>query len=79
MRTSKELWGGIDESSNILNGLWQEILKRHMETNHQLRYGTVLTITDEEWLRFVDENEDAFADAVSLLANEWFTDWKAEQ
>ena len=48
--------------------LYQWIEKEHMEQN------TGKTISDEEWEQFVNDCQDAFADAVSLLAIEWWSD-----
>jgi hypothetical protein len=50
------------------NALWQVITKEHMEQN------VGESITDEEWKAFIDRFQTAFAEEVSELAMEYWSD-----
>ena len=53
------------------NTLWQYLEKEHLDPENE--------ITDEQWIEFVNDYEDSFADKVSQLGNEYLAYWKAEQ
>lgn len=59
--------------NNLFDGLlYQYLHKVHME----LMLGR--KISDDTWALFLRDRQDAFADEVSELAREYFTEWIAD-
>jgi len=50
------------------HSLWQKIEKRHIEIM------TKETISDEEWITFVEQHEHAFAEEASILAETYWNE-----
>lgn len=51
-----------------MSRLWQYIEKEHIDGN----------CSDEKWERFVEENEDSFAEETSLLAQGMYRNFKEQ-
>ena len=50
------------------NTLWQYLEKEHLDPENE--------ITDEQWIQFVNDCEDSFADKVSQLGQEYLAYWR---
>ena len=50
------------------NTLWQYLEKEHLDPENE--------ITDEQWIEFVNDCEDSFADKVSQLGHEYLAYWR---
>jgi hypothetical protein len=50
------------------NTLWQYLEKEHLDPENE--------ITDEQWIQFVNDCEDSFADQVSQLGQEYLAYWR---
>jgi hypothetical protein len=55
----------------MISKLWQVIKKDHLDEDKK--------ITDDQWNEFVSMYENHFADKVSRLADEFFTEYKINQ
>jgi hypothetical protein len=55
----------------MISKLWQVIKKHHLDEDKK--------ITDDQWNEFVSMYENHFADEVSRLADEFFTEYKINQ